>query len=96
MCGIAGIVSDQASNLRPIASMTRALRHRGPDDEGMLLGASCYADLSLARAAAQAGADYVAFGAVCASPTKPQARRAASTRPIPGNFRWPRTASCIR
>lgn len=40
MCGIAGIVSDQASNLRPIASMTRALRHRGPDDEGMLLGAS--------------------------------------------------------
>jgi len=40
MCGIAGIVSDRASNLRPIASMTRALRHRGPDDEGMLLGAS--------------------------------------------------------
>ena len=43
---------------------------------GMLLGASCYADLSLARAAAQAGADYVAFGAVYPSPTKPLAVRA--------------------
>ena len=42
----------------------------------MLLGASCYADLSLARAAAQAGADYVAFGAVYPSPTKPLAVRA--------------------
>ena len=41
-----------------------------------LLGASCYADFALARAAQAAGADYVAFGAVCASPTKPQAVRA--------------------
>ena len=40
------------------------------------LGASCYADFELARAAEAAGADYVAFGAVCASPTKPQAVRA--------------------
>ena len=41
-----------------------------------LLGASCYADFDIARAAQAAGADYVAFGAVCASPTKPQAVRA--------------------
>ena len=38
-----------------------------------LLGASCYADFELARQAAAAGADYVAFGAVYRSPTKPAA-----------------------
>ena len=43
---------------------------------GKLLGASCYADFELARAAVAAGADYVAFGAVYPSPTKPQAVRA--------------------
>lgn len=43
---------------------------------GQLLGASCYADLDLARAAATAGADYVAFGAVYPSTSKPQAKRA--------------------
>jgi thiamine-phosphate pyrophosphorylase len=43
---------------------------------GRVLGASCYADLRGARAAARAGADYVAFGSVFASPTKPVAVRA--------------------
>lgn len=43
---------------------------------GALLGASCYADFERARAAAAAGADYVAFGAVHHSPTKPLAERA--------------------
>ena len=42
----------------------------GPD---RLLGASCYADFAAARRAADAGADYVAFGAVHPSATKPQA-----------------------
>ena len=41
-----------------------------------LLGASCYADFELARHALAAGADYVAFGAVHPSPTKPHAVRA--------------------
>jgi thiamine-phosphate pyrophosphorylase len=41
-----------------------------------VLGASCYADFSLAEKAAAAGADYVAFGAVYLSPTKPQAQPA--------------------
>ncbi len=41
-----------------------------------LLGASCYQDTALAHAAVAAGADYVAFGSVFASPTKPLARRA--------------------
>jgi thiamine-phosphate pyrophosphorylase len=41
-----------------------------------LLGASCYNDVGLACAAVKAGADYVAFGSVSASPTKPGAVRA--------------------
>jgi len=44
---------------------------------GKLLGASCYADFDAARRAVAAGVDYVAFGAVCPSPTKPQAVRAS-------------------
>jgi len=44
---------------------------------GKILGASCYDRLELAREAVAAGADYVAFGSVFASPTKPQAPRAA-------------------
>ena len=43
---------------------------------GKLLGASCYDDLELAYKAVRAGADYVAFGSVFASPTKPTAVRA--------------------
>jgi thiamine-phosphate pyrophosphorylase len=41
-----------------------------------ILGASCYDSLDAARAAVAAGADYVAFGSVFASPTKPSAVRA--------------------
>jgi len=43
---------------------------------GKILGASCYNDLASAKAAVRAGADYVAFGSVFASPTKPGAARA--------------------
>ncbi|MEW5769288.1 MAG: thiamine phosphate synthase [Pseudomonadota bacterium] len=61
--------------------------HLGEDDGGLrqararlgaarILGASCYQDPQLARQAAEAGADYVAFGSFFASPSKPQARRA--------------------
>lgn len=42
----------------------------------MVVGVSCYDDLARARAALAAGADYVAFGSVFASPTKPAAVRA--------------------
>jgi len=41
-----------------------------------IIGASCYDALDTARHAVAAGADYVAFGAIYPSPTKPQARRA--------------------
>jgi len=50
-----------------------AARRRLP---GRILGASCYNDAELARRAIGAGADYVAFGSVFASPTKPAALRA--------------------
>jgi thiamine-phosphate pyrophosphorylase len=43
---------------------------------GKILGASCYDSLEGARAAVRLGADYVAFGSVFPSPTKPDARRA--------------------
>ncbi len=42
-----------------------------------IVGVSCYDDLARARAAAAAGADYVAFGAFFPSATKPGARRAS-------------------
>jgi thiamine-phosphate pyrophosphorylase len=38
-----------------------------------ILGVSCYNDIARAEAAAQAGADYLAFGAMFLSPTKTQA-----------------------
>ncbi|MEN1971913.1 thiamine phosphate synthase [Luteimonas sp. MJ204] len=41
-----------------------------------IIGASCYDSLQHAERAAAAGADYLAFGAFFASPTKPLARRA--------------------
>lgn len=44
-----------------------------------IIGASCYDDSSLAHAAVAAGADYVAFGALFPSATKPHARRANAT-----------------
>jgi len=61
--------------------------HLGRDDpdivfskkrlSGKIVGASCYDSPSLARSAVGAGADYVAFGSVFASPTKPAAGRAS-------------------
>ncbi|PJJ95776.1 thiamine phosphate synthase [Lysobacteraceae bacterium NML75-0749] len=45
--------------------------------ENAIIGISCYDDAERARGAAAQGADYVAFGAVFASATKPGARAAA-------------------
>lgn len=42
-----------------------------------IIGVSCYDDLARARAAAAAGANYIAFGAFFPSSTKPNARRAS-------------------
>ncbi len=45
-----------------------------------VIGVSCYDSLARARAAVAAGADYVAFGSVFPSPTKPHARRVSLER----------------
>lgn len=55
-------------------NLTAARAILGPDK---ILGASCYADFWRAEAASRAGVDYIAFGAVYPSPTKPEAPRAA-------------------
>ena len=58
--------------------------HIGTDDDELsyarqelgeqkIIGVSCYADLSLAEQAVADSADYVAFGSIFSSPTKPQA-----------------------
>jgi thiamine-phosphate pyrophosphorylase len=44
---------------------------------GPVIGVSCYDDLSRARAMADAGADYLAFGSLYPSAVKPAARRAS-------------------
>lgn len=44
--------------------------------DGAIIGASCYDCVDLARAAVAQGADYIAFGALFPSSTKPHARRA--------------------
>ena len=52
-------------------------RHARAALPGKIIGVSCYDDPRLARAAASAGADYVAIGSVFASGTKPHAARAS-------------------
>lgn len=58
--------------------------HLGKDDEPasivreavgsrLLIGVSCYADLARARSSLASGVDYIAFGAMFVSGTKPQA-----------------------
>ena len=55
------------------AKLAAARARLGPS---AVIGVSCYDSLERARAAAAAGADYLAFGAFFPSPTKPRAVRA--------------------
>jgi len=55
-------------------SIADARARIGPD---RIVGVSCYDDFDRARAAVDAGADYVAFGSFFTSPVKPDARRAS-------------------
>ena len=66
----AAIGADGAHLGRDDGEIALARHELGPD---ALLGASCYADLRLARQALFAGADYIAFGAFYPSSTKPGA-----------------------
>lgn len=78
------IVNDDVRLARTIAAHGV---HLGGDDmdirdarallgDNAIIGISCYNDFSRARAAAMAGADYIAFGSVFPSATKPDAPRA--------------------
>lgn len=55
---------------RDDADIAEARRLLGPRG---IIGVSCYDSLELGRSAAAAGADYIAFGSVYPSPTKPDA-----------------------
>jgi len=78
------IVNDDAALARAVGA---AGVHLGEDDgdvararatggEALLIGVSCYNDLSRAKRLVAEGADYVAFGSFHLSSTKPGARRA--------------------
>ncbi|MCC8445844.1 thiamine phosphate synthase [Xanthomonas translucens] len=87
LCAQAGvplIVNDDVALAQAVGA---AGVHLGEDDGDLaaaraalgadaLIGASCYDDLTLARAAAAAGASYVAFGAFFATRSKLTTRRA--------------------
>ncbi len=78
--GVPVIIND---NVELALEVDAAGAHLGRDDGDLaaarkrlgprILGASCYNDAQRARAAVRAGADYVAFGSVFPSPTKPAA-----------------------
>lgn len=65
--------ADGAHLGRDDGDLAEARNRLGPE---RILGVSCYNDLSRAEAATRAGADYIAFGAMFASPTRPDAVRA--------------------
>jgi thiamine-phosphate pyrophosphorylase len=84
--GIPLIIND---DVELAAAVGAAGVHLGEDDgsieaarlrlgAGAIIGVSCYDSLARARAFAAAGADYLAFGAFHASPTKRLARRAST------------------
>ncbi len=86
-CRAAGVPMLVNDDWRLAAELGAAGAHIGEHDgdlvearaalgDAAILGASCYDDLGRARAAASAGASYVAFGAFFPSGTKPAARRA--------------------
>ncbi len=49
MCGIVGIISKQAISPSVIQSMNNTLIHRGPDDEGYLLGGTHESEITLSK-----------------------------------------------
>lgn len=82
--GVPLIINDDVALAKSVGA---AGVHLGEDDgaianarlqlgDGAMIGASCYDRIDLARAAVAQGADYVAFGALFPSTTKPNARRA--------------------
>ena len=59
-----------------INSIRQRASRNAPHARRFIVGISCYMDMDYARVAADAGADYIAFGSFFQSPTKPLAPRA--------------------
>lgn len=89
MCAERGIPLIINDDVELAAAVGAAGVHLGEDDAaigtarerlgaGAIIGVSCYDSLARARQFAAAGADYLAFGAFFASPTKRLARRAST------------------
>ena len=86
VAGVAFIVNDDARLARDVdADGVHLGEHDGAIRDARellggdaIIGASCYDNLQRARDAVAAGADYIAFGALFLSPTKPHARRASA------------------
>lgn len=87
LCAAAGVPLIVNDSPALAASVGAAGVHLGEGDAAIdvarqllggdaIIGASCYDDPGRARDAALAGADYLAFGALFPSSTKPNARRA--------------------
>jgi thiamine-phosphate pyrophosphorylase len=71
-------VSSDSPLLEQIETARKRAAEAGcPPD--FVVGISCYNDFDLAQRAAMAGADYVAFGSMFASPTKPHAASAPTS-----------------
>lgn len=90
LCRAAGVPLIINDDVRLAATIGADGVHLGRDDPPLadarmvlgadaLIGVSCYDSLARARAAAAAGADYVAFGSFFASPSKPAATRCPLT-----------------
>jgi len=91
LCRELGVVSIINDDWRLAIEINADGVHLGRDDGDIavvrqnlgstkLLGVSCYDEIERARAASIAGADYVAFGAIYPSPTKPTAVHAPLAR----------------
>lgn len=86
LCGAYGVALIVNDDLELALAVDAAGVHLGRDDgdlaearaklPGRVLGVSCYDRPELAERAVAAGADYIAFGSVFPSPTKPEAVRA--------------------
>ena len=85
LCRATGVPLIVNDDWRLAADLGADGAHLGEDDGALIdaraalgtdaiLGASCYDDITLAQRAVEAGASYVAFGALFPSPTKPDAR----------------------
>lgn len=68
-----------ATDLVLLVQEAKTRARSGVTSRDFIVGLSCYNDISRAQLAAQAGCDYIAFGAMFSSATKPNAVVAAPT-----------------